>query len=138
MNRPTTAADYGALILRVALGVLFLAHDAVKIFIFTPAGTVGFFHSLGLPAEFAYLVMTAELLGGLMLIFGIWTRWVALTLIPLLLGTIVFVHGANGWLFTNNGGGWEYPAFWSIALLVQALIGDGVMAVRPSLRPAQA
>ena len=126
------ATNVAALILRIALGTLFLAHDAVKIFIFTPAGTVGFFHSLGLPAELAYLVMTAELVGGLMLIFGIWTRWAALALIPLLLGTILFVHGANGWLFTNKGGGWEYPAFWSIALLVQALIGDGVWALRPS------
>lgn len=131
------SSAYGALLLRVALGVLFLAHDALKIFIFTPAGTVGYFHSLGLPGEVAYLVMTAELIGGLMLILGIWTRWAALALVPLMLGTILLVHGANGWLFTNQGGGWEYPAFWTVALIVQALLGDGAHALRPSLQPVQ-
>jgi len=44
------------------------------------------------------------------------------------------VHGANGWLFTNKGGGWEYPAFWAIGLFVLYLLGDGAMALRPTQR----
>lgn len=54
-----------ATILRVSLGILFLAHAGLKIFVFTPAGTVGFFESLGLPGPLAYLVIAAELLGGI-------------------------------------------------------------------------
>ena len=65
---------------------------------------------------------------------GIWPRYVALLLVPLILGTIATVHGKNGWLFSNKDGGWEYPAFWTIALLVQALLGDGAYALA-SLRP---
>ncbi len=55
-----------------------------------------------------------------------------MALTPLLLGTIAMVHGANGFFFNNQGGGWEYPAFWTITLLVQALLGDGVFALMPT------
>lgn len=124
-------APYGALILRVTLGVLFLVHAGLKIFVFTPAGTAQFFGSLGLPAAFAYFVIVWEVVAGLMLVLGIWTSLAALVLIPDLLGAIFMVHGAAGFFFNNPKGGWEYPAFWSIALLVQALIGDGAYALRP-------
>lgn len=129
--QPTTQ-NYGATVLRVSLGGLFLAHFGLKLFVFTPAGTAMFFGKLGLPPELAYVTMAAELIGGLALILGIFTRVAALALIPLILGTIVTVHGANGFFFNNPNGGWEYPAFWSVALLVQALIGDGALAVAPT------
>ena len=124
-------APYGALLLRLALGGLFLAHAGLKIFVFTPAGTAHFFASLGLPPALAYLVMTGEVLGGLALILGIWTRLVALLLTPILVGAIVTVHGAAGFFFTDPHGGWEFPAFWALALVVQALVGDGAYAVMP-------
>jgi putative oxidoreductase len=126
----TDSRDIGALVLRVSLGVLFLAHAGLKILVFTPAGTAAFFGKLGLPPELAYVVMTAEVLGGLALIAGLWTRVVAAALVPLILGTIFTVHGANGFWFSAAGGGWEYPAFWAVALVVQALIGPGAYAVR--------
>ncbi|MCT2401644.1 DoxX family protein [Novosphingobium mangrovi (ex Huang et al. 2023)] len=129
---PATA-PIGATLLRVSLGSLFLAHLGLKVFVFTPAGTVGFFESIGLPGPLAYITMAAEFAGGVALILGIYARLVALALIPLLLGTIFTVHGANGFFFNNAGGGWEYPAFWSITLAVQALIGDGAFALLPTL-----
>jgi len=127
-------APYGALALRVGLGVLFLAHAAVKLFVFTPAGTAAFFASLGLPPALAYLTIAAEIGGALLLIAGLYTRIAAVALLPVLLGAIVFVHGANGWMFTAKGGGWEFPAFWSLALIVQALVGDGAFALGARLR----
>jgi len=124
MNQQHSAA-YAALILRTSLGVMFLSHALLKVLVFTPAGTAGFFASLGVPGWLAYPVMGAELIGGLMLIAGIQTRLVALGLIPVLLGSIVLVHGANGWLFSNPNGGWEYPAFLIVIAFTQALLGDG-------------
>ena len=121
-------APYAALMLRVTLGGLFLAHAALKIFVFTPAGTAGFFGSLGLPPALAYLTMAAEVLGGLALILGLWTRAVAVLLTPILLGAIFTVHSHAGFFFANANGGWEYPAFWIVALIVQALLGDGAYA----------
>jgi putative oxidoreductase len=132
---------YAAFLLRVSLGILFLAHGAMKLFVFTPAGTVEFFASLGLPPALAYLTMLAELGGGALLLAGVVTRRAALALVPLMLGTIIFDHGASGWVFSNPGGGWEFPAFWTVTLIVQALLGDGAFALRVPflrMRPAHA
>jgi putative oxidoreductase len=121
---------YAALVLRLSLGVLFLAHAALKIFIFTPAGTAQYFASLGLPPAIAYLTMLGEAGGGVALVLGIYTRFISLALTPILIGAIVTAHAANGWLFSNAGGGWEFPAFWAATLVVQALLGDGAFALK--------
>ncbi len=127
----TRTAPYAALILRVALGILFLAHAGLKLFVFTPAGTAQFFGSLGLPGFLAYVVILAELAGGIALIAGFYARWVSLALIPILLGAIVTVHGPAGFFFSNPKGGWEFLAFWIVALLAQALLGEGAYALKP-------
>ena len=121
-------APYGALLLRVALGLLFLAHGLLKVLVFTVPGTVKFFASIGYPGFVAYLVILAELGGGAALILGLWTRWIALILFVEMIGVIAF-HFPHGWIFTAKGGGWEYPALWAVALLVLALLGDGAIAI---------
>ena len=122
-------APYAALLLRVSLAVLFFTHAGLKFFVFTPAGTAKFFGSLGMPPELAYIIMTAEVLAAVALLLGVWTRVVALLATPILLGAILTVHGPAGFFFTNPHGGWEYPAFWTVALVVQALLGDGAYAL---------
>ena len=102
----TRTAPYAALLLRVSLGALFLSHAALKLFVFTPAGTAQFFGSVGLPPALAYLTIAVEVLGGVALILGLWTRIVAVALTPILLGAIVTVHGAAGFFFNNPHGGW--------------------------------
>ncbi len=131
MIDPRTA-PYAALVLRITLGILFLAHVSLKIFVFTPAGTARFFASIGLPPALAYVTIVWELAGGIALVLGVWPRLAALAMIPLLIGTIATVHGAAGFWFNNPNGGWEYPAFWILALLVQSLIGDGSHALKPT------
>jgi len=121
-------ADLAATILRVTMGGLFLAHTWMKLVLFTPAGTVGFFESLGFPGFLAYVVIAAEGLGGIALILGLWSRWVSLALLPILLGSI-YPHWGAGFFFSNPGGGWEFSLFWSVALIVQALLGNGAYAL---------
>lgn len=121
--------QYAALILRVTMGGLFLAHAWLKIAVFTPAGTAGYFASIGLPGFLAYLTIAVELFGGLALIAGLWSRWVSLALVPVLLGAAWFGHGSAGFFFSNPNGGWEFPAFWAVTLVVQALLGDGAYAL---------
>jgi putative oxidoreductase len=133
----TRTAPYAALLLRLVLGGLFLAHASLKIFIFTPAGTAGFFASLGLPGWLAYITIGWELLGAVALIVGVAPRAAALAMVPVLLGAIVTVHGAAGFFFTNPNGGWEFPALWIVALIAQALIGDGAFALKPTPLPTQ-
>ena len=120
-----------ALLLRVSLGTMFVAHALLKYFVFTLPGTAQFFESLGLPGVLGYATFAAELVGGLMLIAGVRTRAVALALIPIMLGA-TWAHAGNGWLFSAPKGGWEYPVFWTITLVVQALLGDGAYAYRRS------
>ena len=127
--RSATNADLAATLLRVTSGVWFLLHAGLKIFVFTPAGTAGFFESIGLPAFLAYVVIVAELLGGLALIAGFKTRLVALGLTVILLGSIYTPHFAAGFFFSNPNGGWEFPAFWALTLWALALLGDGAYAV---------
>jgi putative oxidoreductase len=120
---------YGITLLRVSLGLLFLSHGLLKVIVFTLPGTAQFFTTVGLPGFMATPVALAEIGGGLLLIAGIYSRWVALGLFPILLVATFKVHGANGWLFTNQGGGWEFSAFFAIACLVQFLLGDGAWAI---------
>ena len=124
-------APYAAFLLRLCLGVMFIAH-AVLNGAFKIGGTKTFFRSIGLPGWFVYVIITVELVGGACLILGVVPRYVALLLVPEILGTIVKVHSRNGWLFSNKGGGWEFPAFWAAALVVLFLLGDGVFTLVPS------
>ena len=128
----TSLGAYGATLLRTTLGGLFLAHAGLKYFVFTPAGTAQFFESVGIPGGLAYGVLAAEVVGGFALILGIYTRITALALVPILLGAIISVHASAGFFFSNANGGWEFPAVWAVALVVQALIGDGAFALRPT------
>ena len=130
-------APFGALLLRVSLGVMFLMHSLyLKLVVFTLPGTVKFFESLGLPGFATHLTIAVEAVGGLMLVAGFKTRYAAAALLPVLLGA-TWVHWKNGWLFTNAGGGWEYPLFLAAATVVQALLGDGAYSVGARVAPTE-
>jgi len=124
-------AATAALVMRLSLGTMFIAHALLKYFVFTLPGTAQFFASLGLPGFLGYATFAAELVGGSLLIAGIKTRVVAIALVPVLIGA-TWAHAGNGWLFTSANGWWEDPAFLTLAALVQALLGDGAYALRPS------
>src|ERR1700749_2477143 len=126
-------APYAILLLRWCLAIMYVAH-ALKKASDIP-GEMAFFRSLGLPGWFVQLTITVEFAGAACLAVGIVPRYVALLLVPLMLGTIVTVHGKNGWEFGNRGGGGEYPAFWAAALVALFLLGDGdlTLVASPSL-----
>jgi putative oxidoreductase len=128
-------APYAALVLRLSLGLMFLAHGLLKVLVFTLPGTVQFFESVGFPGFLAYVVVFAELAAGVLLILGVQTRAVALATIPILLGA-ASVHFGNGWVFSAPNGGWEYPVFLAVTALVQALLGDGAYALKIGREPA--
>ena len=121
--------EYGIALLRISLGVMFIAHSVVlKQFTFTLAGTAGYFESLGLPGLLAYVVFGMEAVGGILLVLGVRTREVAAALIPILVGAF-WVHAGNGWVFSNAGGGWEYPLYLIVLSGAQVLLGDGAFAL---------
>jgi len=136
MNQSISTSDhaaYGALLLRVALGVMWIAHSLLKWLVFTLPGTAQYFQSVGYPGFLAYPVFTAELAGGIALVLGIHARQVALLLVPIMV-CATRVHLPNGWVHTSQGGGWEYPAFLIVASVALWLLGDGALALRRSRR----
>ncbi|WP_299782039.1 DoxX family protein [uncultured Roseobacter sp.] len=128
MTRPSST-EFATFLLRIALGVMFLAHCVIlKLFIFTLPGTAQFFVGIGLPGILAYVVFAVEALVGVLLVLGVQTRWAALASLPILVGA-TWANSGNGWMFGYPDGGWEYPAYLSLLALVQALLGDGAYAL---------
>jgi len=126
-------APYGALILRIALGTMYVAHALLKLFVFTLPGTAQFFASVGLPGPLGYSVFAAELVGGVLLIAGWRARAVSLALAPVLIGA-TWVHAGNGWVFTSPNGGWEYPVFLLAASVALALMSEATASVSAGAR----
>lgn len=130
--------DLGVTVSRIGLGIVLLAHSAyLKLVIYSLPGTAQFFTSIGLPALLAYCVFAVETVAGIALIIGWRARLAAIAVVPVLLGA-TWAHWSYGWLFTNSGGGWEYPAVLSIVAIAQAFLGDGAFAISKIKRAGKA
>jgi putative oxidoreductase len=123
-----TTAPYGATLLRVSLGAMWVSHALLKLFVFTIPGLAAFLESKGLPAFAAWPLFIAEITGGVAILVGFYGRHVSVLLLPILI-VATFTHIPNGWVFTAPNGGWEYPAFLIAASIAHALIGDGAYAI---------
>jgi len=116
-------------ITRIALGIILFAQGYIlKVETFTTGGTVGFFESIGLPAIAAYLVIAGEILGGITLILGAFTRLAAWLSLPILLGA-TWMHLGNNWVFSAEGGGWEFPILLVAFAVAVGLEGAGKYAI---------
>ena len=123
-------------LLRVGLGVMWIAHALPKLFVFTLPGTAQFFASVGFPGFpgiLAYPVFAVELLGGLALVFGVYALQASLALVPVM-AAAAWLHLPNGRVHTSPTGGWEYPEFLTVASIALWLLGDSAMAARRSGR----
>jgi putative oxidoreductase len=128
-SRPAiNAAFYAPLLLRSVLGLLFIAHLYWKFAVF-PGGLTQWeanFAANGYPSFVPWYVLSAELAGALLLIPGVFTRWVSLYAVPMMLGATHFWAVRKGFWFV--GGGAELPAVWTAMLVLQAMLGDGPFA----------
>ena len=132
MSADRDASGYGVFLLRLLLGVLFVAHLYWKMAIF-PGGIDGWYANLlrnGYPRFAPAYVLSAEFAGALLLIPGVLTRWVALYAVPMMIGAAQFWLVRTGFYFTAAGA--ELPLVWLALLLIQAVLGDGVFAAVPS------
>jgi putative oxidoreductase len=121
-------AGLGPLILRISLAIVFLTHAHAKYFDYTLAGTAEFFAAHGFPRWTVYPVFATEVIGGVLLLTGWRTRYVAAALIPLMIGAIQ-PHLGNGWTFSNPNGGYELPVLVLLMLIVQISVGAGTFAL---------
>lgn len=125
----TKQQEMGAFLLRAALGTMWLSHAGLKFFVFTIPGFAGWLTSQGLPAFMAWPVFLMEVIGGAMILAGLYGRYASIALIPVM-AVALMTHLPNGWVHTSTGGGWEYPLFLIVASIAHALIGDGAFATR--------
>ena len=129
--------DTGRLVLRLALGTMWLSHGLVlKLLTFGIDGLAGWLESVGLPAAMAWPLTLVEIAGGVLILAGWHGRAVSTLLIPILIGA-TWIHSGNGWAFTNAQGGWEYPVFLAFASVAHVLLGDGAYVLFRQGRPAR-
>jgi len=123
-------ASYGAMLLRLILGIVYIMHAYLALVVFGPAGMIAYQVKSGIPfPEIAtwYLIL-AHGLGGIFLVLGIYTRWAALANVPVMLGALVFVHLKNG--FWAHQSGYEYALVLLVATVATAMIGGGALSLR--------
>jgi putative oxidoreductase len=130
--------DVALLIARIALGVVFVAHGAQKVFTWGVSGTAEAFAGMGVPAPQAAALLAAvvELVGGAALLLGVATPVVGLLLALDMLGALVLVHAPNG-VFVDAGG-FELVAALGAGALVLAAVGAGRLSVDHALARARA
>ncbi|MDB5264833.1 MAG: DoxX family protein [Parcubacteria group bacterium] len=128
------AADLAPLILRVVTGLIFAMHGYQKLTMMGLPGVSGFLGSLGFPAAgfFAALLIAAELVGGLMLILGAYTHWVAKILAFVSVVAFFTVHITHG--FFLAGGGYEYIILLFAAAVSLMITGPGKYSVDHKLK----
>jgi putative oxidoreductase len=88
-------------------------------------GTISWFESISIPFPtlFAYMVSGLESIGIILLILGLFTRYISILLAFVMIGAILFVHLPNGFLASN--GGFEIPLYYLIFLMIFATFGAG-------------
>jgi putative oxidoreductase len=125
-------APYAALLLRVTLAGLFIVHLYGKCVLKPISLWWNGLSKAGYPEWVLVYALSAEFGSALLLILGVYTRWISIYTLPMMLGATYFWTVRKGFFFTDAG--WEMPFVWAMMLAVQALLGDGALAVKvPSL-----
>ena len=121
-------SEWGTTLLRIAVGVIFVAHGAQKLFQMTPEGLTGFFAQVGipLPAFNAYFVIALELLGGIAMVVGLGTRILGALFAAVMVVAFATVHGSQGFYLPN---GYEYVMVLFAASINLVLQGAGAFAL---------
>jgi putative oxidoreductase len=138
LNPSASSRAWGLTVLRVVVGVIFLAHGGQKLFVYGLDGVAGGFASMGLPLPMvsAVLATGAEFFGGLLLILGLFTRVAAVPLAITMLVAGLTAH--RGAFFLPSG--FEYVLVLMASSVALALSGGGALALDSVLarRSAQA
>jgi putative oxidoreductase len=123
-------ASYGAMLLRLVLGIVYIMHAYLAVVVLGPAGMIDYQVKNGIPfPEFgAWYLILAHGLGGICLALGLFTRWAALANVPVMLGALLFVHLKSG--FWAHKGGYEYVLVLLVATLAVAMIGGGALSLK--------
>jgi putative oxidoreductase len=121
-------APYGVFLLRVAIGVDWIVHAFLKTYrgMNTHEALLA---KNGITPLLAWPTFSVEVIGGVAILLGWYTRqWAAFLLI--FLSVVIWIKWPVGWLYSNTGGGWEYPLLWLVAQAALVLTGSGAFALQ--------
>ncbi len=126
-----TRAQWALTLLRIALGVVFVAHGSQKVLgIFGGPGLSGFatwIGQYGIPSYLGYLAAFAEFIGGILLLLGVYAELGALIVMPVMAGAILFVHKSHGFFIQHNG--FEYVLCLMVMLFSIIIAGPGYLTL---------
>lgn len=133
----THLESWGITVLRVVIGIVFLAHGGQKLFVWGFVNVAGFFAQVGIPAPMltAVVVTMVEFLGGLAVLLGLFTRWAAIPLAVNMLGAFFTVHAKGGFFVPN---GFEFVLTLLAANVALASLGSGALSVDGLLQKRKA
>jgi putative oxidoreductase len=117
-------------VLRVALGIVFVAHGGQKLFVYGIDGVSGAFAQMGMPGFLGPVIGASELLGGIALIAGFLTPIASAGLSIIMLGAIFKVHLAGGFFMPQ---GYEFAFALLAGLVSLSLVGAGTYSVDGAL-----
>jgi putative oxidoreductase len=125
-------AAYGATLLRLVLGIVYIMHAYLAVVVFGPAGMIDYQakHGVPFPEIGTWYLIVAHGLGGIFLVLGLFTRWAALVNVPVMVGALLFVHLKNGFWAHTNPSGYEYVLVLAVVSLAVAMIGGGALTLR--------
>jgi len=123
--------SYGATVLRIFLGVIYIMHAYLAAVVYGPTGMVAFqrAHGLPFPEIGTWYVIVAHGLGGICLLLGVFVRWAALVNVPIMAGAVLAVHLKQGF-FMGKDGGYEYALLVLGATIAQTFLGAGAFTLR--------
>jgi putative oxidoreductase len=127
-TRDRLYTSYGLFVLRVAIGIDWIVHAFLKTYrgMNTHEALLA---KNGITPLLAWPTFSLEVIGGVAILLGWYTRqWAAFLLI--FLAVVVWIKWPVGWIYSNTGGGWEYPLFWLMAQLTLVLAGGGAFALQ--------
>ena len=137
MRTDSMWVDRGVLVLRAALGVVFVMHGWQKLFVFGPEGVAGMFASLGIPWPqlTALAVATVELGGGLAILAGAATRILAAILAVVMAVAALTVHLPHGFFLPQ---GYEFTLALGLSAIALVMTGAGRYSIDAAIRDRRA
>lgn len=115
-------------IMRVVLGILFLAHGIVK-FQSGLGNIAGWFSSIGIPGFVAYAVAILEVVGGVALIIGLLTRYVSAIFVLMMIGAIFTAKLSAGLLGNGQMAGYELEIAYILVALHLVFVKSTALSV---------
>jgi len=123
---------YGALVLRVVLGAIYVAHAYLALVVMGPAKAIEYLRAIHIPLPElgAWYLIVAHGVGGILLILGVMVRWAALANIPIMAAALWLVHLQQGFFVLSGKSGYEYVLVMLGATIAQALLGAGAFTLK--------